>query len=120
MFCRLVPADQFPRAGQDLYAGRPRLQDLGQRSVSGQRVGQRVPRFQAALQGHVAARRIAEQAVLGLLGQGHRQVHRDRRRAHASLAAKNHDPPRPGRHGRMRRRNLADEGSEIGGLVGHE
>ena len=97
MFRRLVPADQFPRTGQDLHAGRAGLQDLGQRSRSGQRVGQRVSRLQAALQGHVAARRIAEQAGPFLLGQGHRQIHRDRCRAHASLAAKNHDPPRPRR-----------------------
>ena len=117
MLRRLVPADQFPRTGQDLHAGRARLQDLGQRRFSGQRIGQRVPRLQAALQGHVAARRIAEQAPLSLLGQGHRQIHRDRRRAHASLAAKNHDPPRPGCHGRVRRRNLADEGSKFGGLI---
>ena len=117
MLRRLVPADQFPRAGQDLHAGRARVQDLGQGPLPGKHVGQRVPRLEAALQGHVAARRIAEQAALPLLGQGHRQIHRDRRRAHASLAAKDHDPPRPGCHGRMRRRNLADEGSKIGGLI---
>ena len=58
-----------------------------------------------------------EQAALSLLGQGHRQVHGDRRRAHAALAAEDHDPPRPGRGRRVRRGNLADEGSEFGGLI---
>ncbi len=71
------------------------------------------------MQGHVAAGRVAEQAALSLLRQGHCQVHRNRRRAHAALAAKDHDPPRAGCRGRVRRPKLPDEGSQIGGLI-HE
>ena len=117
MFGHLVPADEFPRTGQNLHTGRAWMQYLGQRSVSAKRIGKCVPRLEAALQGHVVARRIAEQTVLGLLCQGHRQIHRNRRRAHAALAAKNNDPPRPDCHRRIHGRNLSDKCSEIGGLV---
>ena len=124
MLRRVVPADQFPRTGQDLHAGRAGMQDLGQGRLSGQGIGQRRPRCVAAPGGIAGPRRRPPRRTAGCavpLGPRPppgsprssscpRLLCRQKRRSAAA---------RPPRARRMRRRCLADEGSKFGGLI-HE